>query len=102
MLLLGRLPRPRRPRRVATLVVPHLRTMQDEVLLDNADYDHGGPKHRGFTLNGDMHGTWKFYRRDGSLMRSGDFDQGQQVGIWRTFDRSGAVVKETDFPLPSI
>ncbi|MEX2623936.1 MAG: hypothetical protein WD651_09410 [Acidimicrobiia bacterium] len=72
--------------------------MQDEVLPDNADYDHGGPKHRGFTLNGEMHGAWKFYRRDGSLMRSGEFDRGQQIGIWRTFDRSGAVVRETAFP----
>lgn len=72
--------------------------MQNDVLSDNADYDHGGPKHRGFTRNGEMHGAWEFYRRDGSLMRSGGFDKGQQVGIWRTFDRSGAVVKETEFP----
>jgi hypothetical protein len=51
-----------------------------KALPDNADYDHGGPKHRGFTLNGEMHGVWEFYRRDGSLMRSGEFDDGQQVG----------------------
>jgi antitoxin component YwqK of YwqJK toxin-antitoxin module len=74
--------------------------MQDEVQPDNADYDNGGPKHRGFTLDGEMHGAWEFYRRDGSLMRSGVFDRGQQVGIWRTFDRSGAVVKETVFSPP--
>jgi antitoxin component YwqK of YwqJK toxin-antitoxin module len=71
--------------------------MRDEVLADNADYENGGPKHRGFTLKGEMHGPWK-YRRDGSLMRSGEFDRGQQVGIWRTFDRTGVVVKETVFP----
>jgi antitoxin component YwqK of YwqJK toxin-antitoxin module len=73
---------------------------QDGVLPDNADYDHGGPKHRGFTRNGKMHAAWEFYRRDGSLMRSGEFHDGRQVGTWRTYDRSGAVVKETVFPAP--
>ena len=43
-----------------------------------------------------MHGSWSF-RRDGSLLRSGDFDRGRQVGVWRTYDRTGAVVKETSF-----
>jgi antitoxin component YwqK of YwqJK toxin-antitoxin module len=73
--------------------------MSEAVTPDNADYDHGGPKHRGFTLDGDMHGAWEFYRRDGSLMRSGEFDRGKQVGVWKTFDRTGGVVKETVFPL---
>jgi antitoxin component YwqK of YwqJK toxin-antitoxin module len=72
--------------------------MSEAVTTDNAEYDHGGPKHRGFTLDGDMHGTWEFYRRDGSLMRSGEFDRGKQVGVWKTYDRSGGVVKETVFP----
>jgi antitoxin component YwqK of YwqJK toxin-antitoxin module len=72
--------------------------MGTQVRPDNADYDHGGPKHRGFTLDGEMHGVWEFYRRDGSLMRSGEFDRGKQVGTWKTYDRTGAVVKETEFP----
>ncbi|HEY5890209.1 MAG TPA: hypothetical protein VIW94_05880 [Acidimicrobiia bacterium] len=71
--------------------------MTDDVRVDNADYDHGGPKHRGFTFRGEMHGVWEFYRRDGSLMRKGEFDEGRQTGIWRTFDRSGNTVKETEF-----
>ncbi len=25
---------------------------------DNADYDNGNPKHRGFTLDSTMHGVW--------------------------------------------
>jgi antitoxin component YwqK of YwqJK toxin-antitoxin module len=61
-----------------------------------ASYDHGGPKSRGFTLNGEMHGAWEFFRRDGTLLRSGEFDHGRQVGVWRTFDRSGPLVKQTD------
>lgn len=69
----------------------------DEVLPDNAEYDHGGPKHLGFTLGGEMHGIWEFYRRDGTLMRSGEFDRGRQVGTWKTFDRSGVLVSEKVF-----
>jgi antitoxin component YwqK of YwqJK toxin-antitoxin module len=60
-------------------------------------YDDGGRRHRGFQLDGQMHGSWEFFRKDGSLMRSGEFDRGQQVGVWRTFDRTGGVVKETEF-----
>ena len=58
-------------------------------------YDSGKVRFRGGNLDGKMHGPWKFFRRDGSLMRSGSFERGKQVGVWRTFDRTGKVVKET-------
>ena len=64
---------------------------------DIAYYDGGGVRYRGFQLDGEMHGAWEFLRRDGSLMRAGEFERGRQVGIWRTYDRSGRIVKETDF-----
>ena len=60
-------------------------------------YDNGNVKHSGSFKSGEMHGIWKFYRRDGSLMRVAKFKQGKQVGIWTTYDRSGSVVKETNF-----
>jgi antitoxin component YwqK of YwqJK toxin-antitoxin module len=60
-------------------------------------YDNGAVRFRGSRLDGEMHGAWEFYRRDGSLMRSGAFDRGRQIGVWRTYDRSGEVVKETRF-----
>ena len=60
-------------------------------------YPSGQIKYTGFLLGGQMHGAWRWYRLDGSLMRSGDFDRGRQVGIWRTFNRAGDVVKETRF-----
>ena len=60
-------------------------------------YDNGKPRYRGANLDGKMHGPWKFFRRDGSLMRSGSFDRGKQIGGWRTYDRAGNLVKETDF-----
>ena len=72
--------------------------MSDHLKRDDADYDNGDPKHRGARLDGEMHGEWQFFRRDGSLMRSGEFDRGRQVGTWKTFDRSGAVVSEREFP----
>ena len=64
-------------------------------------YDNGVVKLRGAHLDGEMHGEWAFYRRDGSLMRSGVFERGRQIGTWRTYDRSGALVKETVFGDPS-
>ncbi len=60
-------------------------------------YDNGLPRFKGEYLDGKMHGYWEFYRKDGSLMRSGTFDLEVQVGTWKTFDRSGALVKETKF-----
>ncbi|MEP7040137.1 MAG: hypothetical protein ABI864_01030 [Chloroflexota bacterium] len=58
--------------------------------------DNGAVRFRGFLLDGEMHGAWEFFRKDGSPMRSAEFDRGQQIGIWRTFDRAGKIVKETD------
>ena len=63
-------------------------------------YGNGKVKLEGFHRGGEMDGAWRFYRTDGSLMRSGGFDWGRQVGLWRTFDRSGKLVKETDFGDP--
>jgi uncharacterized protein YdhG (YjbR/CyaY superfamily) len=60
-------------------------------------YDNGFLKHRGRIKNGEMHGAWEFFRRDGSPLRSGRFDRGDQVGLWTTFDRTGAPHRVTDF-----
>lgn len=68
-----------------------------EPIVDTAYYSTGAILSRGFRLDGEMHGAWEFFRKDGSVMRTGEFDRGRQVGIWRTFDRAGRLVKETDF-----
>jgi antitoxin component YwqK of YwqJK toxin-antitoxin module len=57
-------------------------------------YENGLPRFKGDYLDGEMHGLWEFYRKDGTLMRSGEFDRGVQVGIWRTYDRAGLLVSE--------
>jgi antitoxin component YwqK of YwqJK toxin-antitoxin module len=63
-------------------------------------YDNGQVRFRGANLDGEMHGPWEFFRKDGSLMRSGSFERGRQVGVWRTDDREGHGVKETRFDEP--
>ena len=60
-------------------------------------YDNGLPRFKGEYLSGEMHGYWEFYRKDGSLMRSGTFNEEVQVGVWKTFARDGSLVKETNF-----
>lgn len=60
-------------------------------------YSTGAVQSTGSMLDGEMHGAWEFFRKDGTVMRSGQFDRGIQVGVWRTFDRAGRLVKETRF-----
>lgn len=49
----------------------------------------------GAMLDGEPHGFWQWYRRDGTKLRSGTFERGRQVGEWTTYDRAGAVYKVT-------
>lgn len=64
-------------------------------------YDNGFAKSLGRMKGDAMTGAWRWYRRDGSLMRSGAFGTGQragtQVGEWITYDRTGAPHRVTDF-----
>jgi antitoxin component YwqK of YwqJK toxin-antitoxin module len=60
-------------------------------------YDNGNPRFTGKFKDDQMHGSWKFFRKDGTLMRTGKFNLGKQVGIWITYDRAGQPHKETDF-----
>jgi antitoxin component YwqK of YwqJK toxin-antitoxin module len=73
-------------------------TESDEPIASVADFPNGRRKYEGFLLDGEMHGTWTWWRTDGSRMRTGAFVRGKQVGVWRTYDRAGAVVKETTVP----
>lgn len=42
-----------------------------------------------------FHGYWEWYRTDGTLKRSGNFDRGMRVGGWITYDANGAPYKTT-------
>lgn len=70
---------------------------EHEPIEETAHYPNGGVKYIGPRLDGEMHGDWRWYRADGSLMRTRSFNRGRQIGAWRTYDRSGTVVKETTF-----
>ena len=37
-------------------------------------YANGKVKYRGANLDGQMHGPWEWFRTDGSVMRTGQFD----------------------------
>jgi uncharacterized protein YdhG (YjbR/CyaY superfamily) len=60
-------------------------------------HDNGVIQSRGQYAAGKMHGRWEFFRRDGSLMRTGEFTRGAQSGVWRTWDARGRMVNETRF-----
>jgi hypothetical protein len=44
-----------------------------------------------------MNGYWEWFRKDGTIMRSGHFDKDKQVGEWITYDRNEEKVKITNF-----
>ena len=50
---------------------------------------------RGQTVGGVPTGYWEWFRKDGTKMRSGHFEEGRQVGEWITYDGAGAVYKVT-------
>jgi uncharacterized protein YdhG (YjbR/CyaY superfamily) len=56
-------------------------------------YTNGFIKARGSMKAGELHGFWQWYRKDGTIMRSGNFKAGLQVGEWITFDATGSVYK---------
>jgi uncharacterized protein YdhG (YjbR/CyaY superfamily) len=60
-------------------------------------YKNGVLKAKGAYKGAAMHGGWSFYRKDGTLMRSGSFRAGEQVGMWITYDIAGQPYKETQF-----
>lgn len=41
-------------------------------------------------------GYWEWYRKDGTLKRSGHFNAGEPVGEWITYDQKGEPYKITD------
>ena len=42
-----------------------------------------------------LHGFWEWFRKDGSRLRSGYFENGVQTGPWTTYDKTGAAYKVT-------
>jgi antitoxin component YwqK of YwqJK toxin-antitoxin module len=58
-------------------------------------YKDGSVQGQGSMKDGEMHGYWEWFRKDGTKLRSGHFDRGTQVGEWITYDRKGKPYKTT-------
>lgn len=68
----------------------------DEPLTERVErFADGSIRARGPMLGDQLHGDWEWWRQDGSRLRTGSFDRGEQVGEWTTYDRAGAPVKTT-------
>jgi antitoxin component YwqK of YwqJK toxin-antitoxin module len=48
---------------------------------------------KGQTADGVPNGYWEWFRLDGTKMRSGHFENGEQAGEWTTYDKAGKVYK---------
>ena len=49
----------------------------------------------GQTVDGVPPGYWEWFREDGTKLRSGCFEGGEQAGEWTTYDARGRVYKVT-------
>ncbi len=71
-------------------------TKPDAKLRDHIHYHKDGSVWaKGQMLGDTPAGYWEWFRRDGVKMRSGFFENGEQVGEWTTYDKTGAVYKVT-------
>jgi antitoxin component YwqK of YwqJK toxin-antitoxin module len=50
---------------------------------------------KGRTIDNVPTGYWEWFRKDGTKLRSGYFENGEQVGEWTTYDKKGKVYKVT-------
>ena len=50
---------------------------------------------KGQTMDDVPIGYWEWFRKDGTKLRSGQFENGEQVGEWTTYDAKGKVYKVT-------
>jgi antitoxin component YwqK of YwqJK toxin-antitoxin module len=50
---------------------------------------------KGQTVDGVPTGYWEWFRKDGTKLRSGTFQAGEQSGAWTTYDAKGRVYKVT-------
>jgi antitoxin component YwqK of YwqJK toxin-antitoxin module len=49
-------------------------------------HKNGSIKARGHVIDDVLTGYWEWFRKDGTQMRSGYFENGKQVGEWTTYE----------------
>lgn len=57
----------------------------------------GSVRAKGWLRDGALDGYREWFRKDGTKLRSGHFDNGERVGEWTTYDAKGEVYKVTRF-----
>jgi len=71
-------------------------TRDDPADEDRIDHHKNGTvKAKGKTRDGVLTGYWEWFRKDGTRLRSGHFEKGEQVGEWTTYDADGNPYKVT-------
>jgi len=60
----------------------------------------GSIKAKGHMKDGELAGYWEWFRKGGTKMRSGCFENGKQVGESTTYDVQGKIVKVTKMKSP--
>ena len=55
----------------------------------------GSVRAKGWLRDGALDGSWEWFRKDGTKLRSGHFDNGERVGEWTTYDAKGEAYKVT-------
>jgi antitoxin component YwqK of YwqJK toxin-antitoxin module len=63
-------------------------------------HKEGSISAKGCTINDVLTGYWQWFRKDGTKMRSGYFENGKQTGEWTTYDARGKIVKITKMKSP--
>jgi antitoxin component YwqK of YwqJK toxin-antitoxin module len=48
---------------------------------------------KGMRADGVLTGYWEWFRKDGTKLRSGSFEKGEQVGEWVTYDQKARSLK---------
>ena len=49
-------------------------------------HNDGSIKAKGYTVEDVLTGYWEWFRKDGTKMRSGYFENGKQTGEWATYE----------------
>ena len=62
---------------------------------DTEYHKDGSVRAMGPMVDGVPVGYWEWFRLDGTKMRSGHFEKGEQTGEWTTYDKKGQIYKVT-------
>lgn len=71
-------------------------TKQKSALKEHIEYHKDGSIRAKGQMDGEsLEGYWEWFRKDGTKLRSGHFENNEQVGEWTTYDQKGKVYKVT-------